>query len=316
VSEFLISPSNRMAWAAAQAVIAARLDLLLLSGPPGVGKTRLLQEICAGAHGSILLAGDALHGAAPEDAPVVCFDDIWTARTHTAQLLLVRVLDRLHARGARAVLTIDRRIDEVRRSLSQALYHRLSAGMHVQIEPPDRELRVRLIRQRAGAAGVTVTDEAVDQLADEARGSIRDVIGAVTRCTAIAERHRQAIDAAVVDRAVPPARLTRRRPIALRIILDVVCAEVGIEPHELLGRSRHARIMEARGLYAYCSREWTDHSYPEIARSIGRLYHSTIHAAERRARAGLRTDPSLCRRVESIEHRLRVAARTQHRRFA
>ena len=74
------------------------------------------------------------------------------------------------------------------------------------------------------------------------------------------------------------------KPVRLATVIDGVCRRLGIGRADLMGSSRHRRVVLGRALVAFLGRDMTTHSYPEIARALGRSYHSTIHTAEQRLR--------------------------------
>jgi len=77
----------------------------------------------------------------------------------------------------------------------------------------------------------------------------------------------------------------------MAIVVEVICRRLGIQKNDLMGSSRHRRVVLGRALVAHLGRELTTHSYPEIARALDRVHHSTIHTAAQRLRRQLQENP-------------------------
>jgi chromosomal replication initiator protein len=228
----------------------------------------------------------------------------------------LHTLDAIDLTGARVVLASDEHPRLIKK-FSQALISRFLSGMVVQIDRPDRPTRIAIVRRLARARHLPIKDGAVEAIASRCVGSVRELEGAVTKLAALwALQHDMAPTG---DDASAPASAARRNgaarkaaksgaagpgevglvlveqlfkdhgwkpptPVRIATVIDVICRRLGIGRADLMGSSRHRRVVLGRGLVAALGRELTTHSYPEIARAMGRSFHSTIHTAEQRLR--------------------------------
>ena len=227
-------------------------------------------------------------------------------------------LDALALTGARIVLASDEHPRAIKR-FSQALVSRFLSGMVVGVERPDRATRIAIVQRLADARRLPMNETAVEALAARCVGSVRELEGAIMKLAAVWAITRSAGDASgaangrttgapsaedgagsIPERGIglvlveqlfqnhawkPPV------PVRMATIIDIVCRRTGIGRADLMGSSRHRRVVLGRALIAYMGRDMTTLSYPEIARALGRTFHSTVHTAEQRLRRQLVEDP-------------------------
>ncbi len=314
LEDFIVGPSNRMAYEAARQVAEeerAIFGALSIHGVCGVGKTHLLQgiarrfaELRPGARVKYTTAerfANEYIALVREGKPdefrrryrpldLLCLDDVhFLSGKKSTQSEFLHTFEALELSGARVVLASDEH-PKLIRDLHASIVSRLASGIVACIEPPDRETRARLVRALAERRGLTLEDDGVEELAGAHRGSVRELEGAVTRVDAFARLlglgDGGRIGAAAVRQVLTTERSrVPRRPIRLGEILEAVCAVVRVEPSEVLGPGRHRRIVLARSLAARLARDLTNHSFPEIARAMNRQNHSTIVTASQRVGA-------------------------------
>jgi chromosomal replication initiator protein len=176
--------------------------------------------------------------------------------------------------------------------------------MVVKVDRPDRATRVELVRRLARERGLDLTAAAEDAVAGRCAGSIREVEGAITRLGALVELDglRGQIGPGTVGRFLgdEATAASGAQPIRLGKIVEGVCERLRVTREDLLGSGRHARTVVARGLVAHLARELTTHSYPEIARALGRDTHSAVHTAAQRLRAMIERDDRVSAGGESV----------------
>jgi len=220
-------------------------------------------------------------------------------------------LDEIGLTGSRIVLASDGHPRVIKR-FNQALVSRFLSGMVVQIGRPDRQTRVEIVRRLAAGRHLPMSDTAIDAVASHCVGSVRELEGAITKLTALwslsAEPAMPEPDVSARNGATNGTRTngaTREvglvlveqlfrehgwqppTPVRITTVIDVVCERVGVTRSDLMGSSRHRRVVLGRALVAFLGRLLTTQSYPEIARALGRSYHSTVHTAERRLKRQL-----------------------------
>lgn len=322
LSDFVVGDSNRLAWSAASALAdgaGAAMGPLFIHGECGVGKTHLLQGICRavlerrggagrdGAPGGVryvtgeeftneYIAAVRSDGLAAfrlryRRLDLLAIDDVhFLSNKVRTQSEFLHTLDAIDLTGSRVVLASDEHPQLIGR-LNQALVSRFVAGCVVRIDPPDQSTRIALVRRLAAQRDLALDDATVDAIARRCVGSVRELEGAVSKMLALrtllptepsAEAESLALDRLLGERARRPAH-----PVSLPAIIEAVCAQLQISRGDLLGASRHRRLVAGRGVVAWLARSLTTMSYPEIAHLLGRRNHSTVHAAARRIEAAL-----------------------------
>jgi chromosomal replication initiator protein len=159
----------------------------------------------------------------------------------------------------------------------------------VQIGRPDRQTRIAIIRRLAEARNLPMQEAAVEAVASRCVGSVRELEGAVTKLAALRSVAGAGEDGGkaglvLVEQLFSDQGWHPPTPVRIGALIDTICQRLVITRADLMGSSRHRRMVLGRALVAYLGREMTSHSYPEIARALGRAYHSTIHTAEQRLR--------------------------------
>lgn len=329
---FIVGRANRLACSAAQRIADddGPVPLLFIHGSCGLGKTHLLRA--AAARFQERRPGTLVRYTTAEaftneyimairtgktdqfrknyrKVDFLCLDDVhFFARTNkdSTQNELMNTLDAAGVDGARIIVASDEHPKEITK-LSDRLVSRFMAGAVVKIEPPDADLRGRLIRHLAQKRNLPLDDEAATLLAERSGrsagalggfgGSVREMEGLLNQVDAV---HRLlpeyglgtgTIGVALVRKALGidqeqqapmPAAMRVRRPTNAESIVAEVCRELAVDLNDFMGKGRHKRVVLARSLVASLSRRLTTMSFPEIARAMGRSNHSTIITAQKR----------------------------------
>ena len=315
LEDFIVGPSNRMAFTAACRLAESgdgdACSSLFIHADCGMGKTHLLQGIChrfAQHSGRPQLVryvtGEQFTNeyitavrnrkvdefrAKHRKLELLAIDDVHFLSAKVAtQSEFLHTIDAIGLQGARLVLASDEHPRHVKR-FSQSLVSRFVSGMIVKIESPDLSTRRSLVKRLAASRGLTIGDVAIDSIASRWIGSVRELEGVVTRLAAIhlldseaPSLASQEIGIVAVNRLMQDASLHPASPVRVESIIDVVCEQLSVSRTDLLGATRHRRVVLARSLVAFLAREMTTRSFPEIASSLGRSYHSTVHSAARR----------------------------------
>lgn len=328
LEEFVVGESNRLAFAASQQLgdgAAEAPSILFIHGECGVGKTHLLQGLCrrrsercprqvvkyvtAEQFTNEYIA--AVRANSLEEfrrrlrkVDLLAIDDVhFFANKNATQTEFLHTIDAIDLTGARVAIVSDEHPRHIRR-FSQSLVSRFLSGMVVKVERPDRETRSSLVQRLARARGLDLTKAAEDALAGRCSGSIREIEGAVTRLGAMVELDgvRGQIGPGLIERLLGDDnhRSSGAAPVRLGQIVEQVCERLRVSREDLLGSGRHPRTVAARGLVAHLARELTTHSFPEIARALGRDSHSAVHTAAKRTAALIEADARIDGETESI----------------
>lgn len=305
---FIVGGSNRFAQAASLSVAespARTYNPLFIYGPAGLGKTHLLQAI--GHHVLYLFTTKHIRYVSTEtmmnefvdamrlksmpsfkrryrEVDVLLVDDIqFLERTEQLQEEFFHTFNDLHARGSQIVISSDRPPKSIA-TIEDRLRSRFEWGLIVDIQPPEFETRLAILRKKAESDAMQgIPDEVFGFIAENIVDNVRELEGAITRIAAYSALHRAKLDEEVA-RAVLSDLLptSRTRVITPDLILSETSEMFGWPIEELVGKSRRRPLVNARQTCMYVFRELTDYSYPKIAEVFGGRDHTTVmHACDK-----------------------------------
>ena len=305
---FVIGPSNRFAHAAALAVAespAQAYNPLFIHGSTGLGKTHLLQAI-----GQYVLQQHAALNVryvttetlmnefvdALREKKVVAFKH----RYRTADVLLVddiqflegkenlqeeffHTFNSLYEAGKQIVIACDRAPKKLA-TLEERLRTRFEWGLTTDVQPPDLETRIAILRKKVITEDLRISDpEVLTFIADRVTTNIRELEGALTRVIAYASLTGRPISAEVAQEVLKDLFPDGAgRPITIEAIQAAVCDAFRVSLGDLKGDKRSQDIVYPRQVAMYLARELTDLSLPKIGAKFGGRDHSTvIHAKDK-----------------------------------
>jgi chromosomal replication initiator protein len=304
---FVTGASNRFAQAAALAVAetpARSYNPLFIYGVAGLGKTHLLHAI---AHyvkqnypaykvryvSTEAFLNDYVEGIRTNSMPefkrkyreidVLLVDDIqFMEGKEGLQEEFFHTFNQLHAANRQIVLSSDRPPRAIA-TLEDRLRSRFEWGLITDIQPPDLETRLAIVRKKAEREPTHIPDEVLEFIATNIVNNIRELEGALIRVSAFASLNRQALTADLAATVLGDILSDREpRPITAQTILEATAKMFGFTVDELRGKSRRRPLVTARQIGMYVCREMTDLSYPAIAREYGGRDHTTvIHAVDK-----------------------------------
>ncbi|MEE9216475.1 MAG: chromosomal replication initiator protein DnaA [Anaerolineales bacterium] len=318
---FVVGKSNRLAHAAAVAVTehpAGPYNPLFLYGGVGLGKTHLLHAI---ARASIAAGRKAVYVSSEEftndlieairshstaefreryrQADILLVDDVqFIAGKESTQEEFFHTFNALHGQERQVVLSSDRP-PKAFVTLEERLRSRFEWGLAADIQPPDLETKIAILRARAGREGRHVSQEHLELIARRAQRNIRELEGALTRVLAYTDLtgallSEATIEAALTDVAPRSAAMTPNR------IISAVAQQYQIPEEDLLGRRRTRQIALPRQVAMYLIREETETSLPKIGQALGGRDHTTVMYGHDRISDLIERDDGLRRQVHAI----------------
>ena len=218
------------------------------------------------------------------EVDVLLIDDIqFLERTEQLQEEFFHTFNDLHDRGSQIVISSDRPPKSIAR-IEDRLRSRFEWGLITDIQPPEFETRLAILKKKVDAEGlVGIPDEVLAFIADHVTDNVRMLEGSLTRIAAYSSLHRVELDeqqARIVLSDLLPA--LQPRVITPQLILDVTAEMFGFPIDDLKGASRRKPLVTARQISMYVFRELTDLSFPRIAEAFGGRDHTTVmHACDK-----------------------------------
>ena len=322
---FVVGKSNRLAQAAAQAVAdnpAGPYNPLFLYGGVGLGKTHLLHAIAhvcaaAGQRAVYVSAEDFTNGlidairthstAAFRDryrqADILLVDDVqFIAGKESTQEEFFHTFNALHGQARQIVLSSDRPAKAFV-TLEERLRSRFEWGLAADIQPPDFETRVAILRSNAERAGRTVQQEHLELIARRAQNNIRELEGALTRAFALADLTGAKLEEATIEASLSELA-SKANLLTPGRIIAAVARQFQVPEAELCGPRRTRQLALPRQVAMYLIREETDESLPRIGQALGGRDHTTVMYGYERIADRLETDEGLRRQVLAIRSSL------------
>ncbi len=304
---FVAASSNRLAHAAAQAVAETpgrSYNPLFIYGDSGLGKTHLLHAI--GNYVSenfsrrkVLYVTtetfmndfvDSLRTSTTlafkrryRECDVLLIDDVqFMENKEGLQEEFFHTYNDLKGASKQIVLTSDRPPKSIE-TLEDRLRSRFLSGLITEIDPPDLETRLAILRSKSESENHEVPDDVLEFIATHVKNNIRELEGALTRISAFAKLNKEAISLAQAERVLSDIVLAGEpRRITPQMILEATAASYGFSIDAICGPSRTRPLVTARQVAMYLVRNLTDYSYPAIARVFGNRDHTTvIHAVDK-----------------------------------
>ncbi len=243
-----------------------------------------------------------------ENCNLLVVEDIQFLSGKTAtQLEIFHTIEHLLDAGCRVMLTADRLPREIA-NLDARLASRMTSGLVAEIEPPDAQVRRRILRAKAAAGGVHLPTECLDLIVENARGSVRDLESVLIQLVASASLLKCPIDAELTKIALrklsAPAQSVRTaKKLDVRSVIDVVTAFFQTSSTALAAKSRRRDVLVARQLAMYLCRQYTDASLQEIGKLFGREHSSVTNAVRKTEREILENAP-LRYQIEALSEKL------------
>jgi chromosomal replication initiator protein len=322
---FVVGPSNRLPYAAALAVAespARAYNPLFLYGGVGLGKTHLLHAVgnaCAEAQLQVLYVSseeftndliNAIRGHTTDSfrgryrqIDVLLIDDIqFIAGKESTQEEFFHTFNTLHGQDKQVVISSDR-APRALVTLEERLRSRFEWGLTADVQAPDLETRLAILRSKAERAGRSLPADILELIARRVQSNIRELEGALTRVIALSDLSGTPLthdlaERALVDLVPNPASLTADR------ILDAVAAQFNVSMDRLRGRERSQEVVVPRQIAMYLLRHETGASLPQIGQTLGGRDHTTVMYGVDRIADRLETDETLRRQVLGLRETL------------
>ncbi|MCI0476568.1 MAG: chromosomal replication initiator protein DnaA [Anaerolineales bacterium] len=321
---FIVGNSNRLAHAATLAVAehpGESYNPLFLYGGTGLGKTHLLHALGQhpNVHGRRVLyvssetfTNDLINAIRNQTTPefrrvyreidVLLIDDIqFIGGKESTQEEFFHTFNHLYSANKQIVISSDRHPRGIP-TLEERVRSRFEGGMITDIQPPDLEMRIAILRTKADALGVAVPSEVLDFIAHKVQSNIRELEGALTRILGYARLMNASLSTDLATNVLQD--IVRQQPLTIQQVLAVVADYYHVELADLTGRSRNKDIVLPRQMAMYILREETGTSLPQIGDMIGGRDHTTVIYAHDKMAEEIETNDQRRRELLAIRERL------------
>lgn len=329
---FVIGASNRFAHAAAVAVAEApakAYNPLFIYGESGLGKTHLLHAI--GHYARSLYPGTRVRYVSSEEftnefinsirdgkgdsfrkryreMDILLVDDIqFLADKESTQEEFFHTFNTLHNANKQIVLSSDRPPKQLV-TLEDRLRNRFEWGLITDVQPPELETRIAILRKKAVQEQLNAPPEVLEFIASRISRNIRELEGALIRVTAFASLNRQPVDLGLTEivlKDLIPGGEDSAPEITATAIMGATADYFGLTVEDLCGTSRGRALVTARQIAMYLCRELTDLSLPKIGAQFGGRDHTTVMHADRKIRALMAERRSIYNQVTELTNRIK-----------
>ena len=322
---FVVGPSNRFAHGAAIAVSNTPGQVynpLFIYGPPGVGKTHLLYAIANGIRKHnpdakvVYIKGDQFtielitaiqtgknieFRSKYREADLFLIDDVqFIAGKESTQEEFFHTFNSLYEEHKQIVMTSDRKPSDML-TLEDRLKTRFEWGLLADIQPPDYETRMAIIKTKANSLGLELPDDVCNYIAVNVTNNVRQIEGTVKKILAYRDLNDMPLDLPNISRAIDDMFKNENSSLPTPgLIINQVCKFYSIDESVLRGTLKNKGTTEARQVAIYLIRKLTNLSLPDIGKEFGRD-HSTILYAIRKVEVALKGEnPSLQNNIRDI----------------
>ncbi|UZX01180.1 chromosomal replication initiator protein DnaA [Arthrobacter sp. CDRTa11] len=331
---FVIGSSNRFAHAAAVAVAEApakAYNPLFIYGDSGLGKTHLLHAI--GHYARRLYSGIRVRYVNSEEftndfinsirddegasfkttyrnVDVLLIDDIqFLAGKDRTLEEFFHTFNSLHNNNKQVVITSDQP-PKLLAGFEDRMKSRFEWGLLTDIQPPELETRIAILRKKALSEGLSAPDDALEYIASKISSNIRELEGALIRVTAFASLNRQPVDVALAEMVLKDLITDDgAQEITSSQILTQTADYFKLSMEELCSKSRTRTLVTARQIAMYLCRELTDMSLPKIGQELGGRDHTTVIHADRKIRELMAERRVIYNQVTELTNRIKQQQR-------
>ena len=322
---FVVGGSNRFAHSAAQAVAkrpGTVYNPLFIYGPPGVGKTHLLYAIANGIRKEqpdaniVYIKGDQFTIELIEainsgkniefrskyrEADLFLIDDIqFIAGKEATQEEFFHTFNKLYEEHKQIVMTSDRKPSDMV-TLEDRLRSRFESGLLADIQPPDYETRMAIVKSKCKTLGIPLDDDICNYIAINVTNNVRQLEGTVKKILAYRDLNDMPLDLANISRAIDDMFKVEGNALPTpSLIISQVCKFYSIEEQVLRGANKSKGTAEARQVAMYLVRKLTNLSLPDIGREFARDHSTALYAIRKVEVALKRGDETLQNNIRDI----------------
>jgi chromosomal replication initiator protein len=328
-ANFVIGPSNQLAHAASIAAAGGagrRHNPLFICGGTGLGKTHLVHAVAHRVRDErpstriVYISAEKFINEFVESlkdqkmnefrsryrdrCDLLLVDDIqFLANKTQTQEEFFHAFNTLHQADKQIVVTSDKYPQQLER-MEERLVSRFTWGLVADIQPPELETRVAIVRKKAQTEHIELGDEVLLYIAQVVRSNVRELEGTLIRLAAKASLLNRKIDLDFARQEITAAAGARANEASVEDIQRIVCHHFKLRSGELLSKDRHKSVAFARHVAMYLCKQRLKCSFPELGRAFGNRDHTTVMSAVRKVDHLRTTDTEVRAHLDAIERKL------------
>ena len=324
---FVVGPCNHLAFAASQAISGAPGKIynpFFIYGKVGLGKTHLMQAIAQ----AVLKKNNArvkyvsserftneLIGAIQNrttekfrqkyrNIDVLLIDDVhFIAGKESTQEEFFHTFNVLYDNHKQIIMSSDRSPKEIT-NLEERLISRFCWGLIVDVQPPDLETRIAILKKKIEKEPIKIEDGVLQYIAEAITDNTRELEGALVRIMAYSLIENKPITLEIAKNVLRDVITQKPRKLDVELVLEKTAEYFKISKSELKSKRRTKNVVLPKQITMYLLRELTDYSLPEIGSLLGAKHHTTILYAHKRIKEKLEKDTLLKNTIDTIKHHI------------
>ena len=327
---FIEADSNRFAYTAAS-VAAENSEIynpLLIYGGTGLGKTHLMQAVGHDLlrikpESSVLyvscldFVNDYINSIANKsmdtfkkkytNVDLLLLDDIqFLERKTETQNEFFHIFETIYNNGGQIIITSDQPIDKIP-TLQDRIVSRFKKGISCDVEPPNYETRIAILREKAKNSGLDITEEGLKFIATNVKSNVRELEGALKTIQVFAISRKQTnITTVLIQEALfRDQELNKKDEVSISDIQNIVCDFYHIKLKDMKGKSRRKEFVEPRQIAIFLARELTDTSLPTLGKEFGGRDHTTIMHSIEKIENLLKTNLQIKSTIEDLRNKIK-----------
>lgn len=324
---FIVGNSNRLAYAASLAVAekpGQSFNPLFIYGKPGLGKTHLLQAIAhvqqVNKRQYMYLSSEqftnafinSIKGRRTEEfrdgfrhIDILLIDDIhFIAGKEQTQECFFHIFNELHNSNKQLVISSDR-FPKSMPQLEERLRSRFEWGLLADIQPPDLETRIAILKVRAEQQKLSIEEDILEFIARKIKNNIRELEGVLNRISAVSRLDRNTLNQDNINSILCEFTTEKEPPkLSAGNIIDAVCTYYDIKPPDLTGKRRVSHLLNARYVATYILKNDAGITLSEIGKVLGGRDHSTVLHSLKKIESDLSNNMQLQQDITEIKKRL------------
>lgn len=306
---------------------STKFNPTFIYGPPGVGKTHLINAIgmeikhnypnkrvlYVSAHLFKVQYTDSIRNNKYNDfinfyqsLDVLIIDDVQEfAGNEKTQNTFFQIFNHLHQNNKRLIMTCDKP-PVLLKGMEERLISRFKWGMVEELPKPDKELRKSILNYKIQHEGLSFPQDVVDYIAENINESVRDLEGIVLQFIARSTILNKEIDLDLAEIIVNKSVIKEHKPITIDIIIKKVCEHYGVNEAVIQQKTRKRNVVEVRQIAMYLSKLHTNNSSKNIGIQMGGKNHATVIHAYKTVKRQLEVDKSFKEKIVTIEKTLKL----------